>query len=174
MSLIRINDVHATKLIAAASHVQFVPTIHHSIACYDSNDRLAGGNLYTDYWGVSGSCQIHTACFNRRAVSKAMMFLAFHYPFEQLKVKKLFGFVAENNVSSRNFCLKLGFKIEYMTDDVFSFPNGVNGMYLMSMTRDECRWLKMPMPYIEYAPEHMTNPIRPVVDIEVPANRWMH
>ena len=42
----------------------------------------------TDYWGNGGSCQLHTACFNKRAVSKAMMYLAFDYPFRQLKVGK--------------------------------------------------------------------------------------
>src|SRR5580698_11387694 len=114
MSYIRINDIHAIKCIAAAAHVQFVPKIHHCIATYDDNDRLAGGNLYTDYHGIGGSVQLHTACFNKRAVSKAMMYLAFDYPFRQLQANKLIGLVMERNVEARNFDLKLGFKIEYM------------------------------------------------------------
>ena len=174
MGYIRINDAHATRLISEASHVQYVPRIHHSIACYDENDRLVGGNLYTDYWGNGGSCQLHTACFNKRAVSKAMMYLAFHYPFEQLKVKKIFGLVPERNVSARNFDLKLGFKIEYLTDDVFNHPDGINGMYLMSMMKEDCRWLKMKMPYIEYAPEELTGRINVPERIEIPPARWMH
>jgi hypothetical protein len=162
MGYIRINDVHSIKLIAAACHVQFVPQIHHAIACYDNDDKLAGGNLYTDYWGYGGSCQLHTACFNKRAVSKAMLYLAFDYPFRQLKVKKIFGLVPEYNVAARNFNLKLGFKIEYLTDDVFNYTDDPNGMYLMSMRKEECKWLDMPMPFIEYAPEDQTSRIRPL------------
>jgi hypothetical protein len=159
MSLIRINDVHATMLIANACSVQFVPRIHHCIATYDESDKLVGGNLYTDYWGNGGSCQLHTACFNKRAVSKAMMYLAFDYPFRQLKVGKIFGLVPERNIAARNFDLKLGFRIEYLAAGVFNHVDGVNGMYLMSMTKDECKWLDMKMPYIEYAPENKTSPI---------------
>ena len=59
-------------------------------------------------------------CFNKHAVSKAMMYLAFDYPFRQLKVKKIFGLVPERNHQARKFNLKLGFKIEYLADDVFN------------------------------------------------------
>lgn len=90
------------------------------------------------------------------------MYLAFDYPFRQLKVKKVFGLVPERNHLARNFNLKLGFKIEYMAEGVFSHMDGVNGMYLMSMTKDECRWLDMKMPYIEYAPENRTSIVRPL------------
>jgi hypothetical protein len=172
--MIRINDVHAIKLIATVCHVQFVPTIHHCIATYDADDRLAGGNLYTDYWGNGGSCQLHTACFNKRGVSKAMLYLAFDYPFRQLRVKKIFGLVPERNVAARNFDLKLGFKIEYLTEDVFNHADGVNGMYLMSMTKDECKWLNMPMPFIEYAPDNLTSRVQPLAAMEAPATGWMH
>jgi hypothetical protein len=35
----------------------------------------------------------------------------------------------------------------------------VNGMYIMSMLKDQCKWLDMPMPFIEYAPPERTNNI---------------
>ena len=157
--MIRIDDVHAIRAISAAAHMQFVPKIHHCIASYDENDKLLGGNIYTDYWGNGGSCQVHTACFNKHWASKAMLYLAFDYPFRQLMVKKMFGLVPERNVAARNFDLRLGFKIEYLAEDVFNHPDGINGMYLMSMRADECKWLSMKMPYIEYAPRERTNDI---------------
>jgi hypothetical protein len=160
--MIRINDVHAIQLIANACHVQFVPKIHHCIATYDESDRLVGGNLYTDYWGNGGSCQLHTACFNKRAVSKAMLYLAFDYPFRQLKVKKIFGLVPERNHAARNFDLKLGFKLEYLAEDVFSHADGVNGMYIMSMRKEDCKWLDMKMPFIDYAPLDRTSTVQPL------------
>lgn len=158
---IRINDVHAIKLLAKAATIQFVPTLHHCIARYSESDRLMGGTLYTDYWGGSVGC--HFAGFAPNWINRELLWLGFDYPFNQLKVKKLFGLIPEWNVQSRNTALRLGFKIEYLAADVFNFEHGVNGMYLTSMLREDCRWLKMPMPYIEYAPEDRTSVARPVV-----------
>jgi hypothetical protein len=153
--MIRIDDIHATKLIAQAAHVQFVPKLHHCIADYDSNDCLRGGTLYADYWG--GSVMTHFAGFRKRWITKQLLWLGFDYPFNQLKVKKIFGLIPEWNVQSRNVGLHLGYKIEYLTDDVFNFPDGVNGMYLMSMRKEACKWLDMPRPHIEFAPQERTN-----------------
>ena len=158
--MIRINDAHATRLIAQAAVIEFVPRLHHSIADYSVDDQLKGGVLFTNY--RVGSVGIHMAGFRKNWVSKAMLYLAFHFPFRQLKVKKLFGMVPERNVEARISDLKLGFKIEYLTHDVYGYEDGVNGMYLMSMTEVECKWLDMKMPFIEYAPEERTGHIQPL------------
>jgi hypothetical protein len=34
-------------------------------------------------------------------------------------------------------------------------------MYLVSMYKKDCKWLEMPMLYIEYAPEELTGPTQP-------------
>jgi hypothetical protein len=91
-----------------------------------------------------------------------MLYLAFDYPFRQLKVQKIFGLVPERNHAARNFDLKLGFKIEYLAEGVFNHADGVNGMYLMSMKKEDCKWLAMPMPFIAYAPEHLTSTAVPL------------
>jgi hypothetical protein len=118
---------------------------------------LLGGVLYTDYWG--GSTQMHFAGFKPNWANRALIYLAFDYPFRQLGVKKVFGLIPEYNVQSRNTALHLGFKIEYLAPDVFDMSDGVNGMYLMSMMKQDCKWLSMRMPYIEYAPPERTNSI---------------
>ncbi len=153
--MIRLDDVHAIKLIAMAAQIEFVPRKHHCIANYNDNDILMGGVLFTDYRG--GSIAIHMAGFRPNWVSKAMIFLAFNYPFIQLNLPKLFATVPEWNVKSRNNTLHLGFKIEYLVPDVYARPDGVNGLYIMSMMRQDCRWLKMKVPWIEYAPKERTN-----------------
>ncbi len=155
--MFRFDDVHSIKLIAAASEIEFVPRLHHCIARYDEMDRLMGGVLFTEYTG--GSVFIHMAGFHPRWVNKAMVYLAFDYPFNQLRVKKLFGNVPEWNVRSRNNTLHLGFKIEYLVRDVYNRMDGVNGYYVMSMYREDCRWLKMKMPFIPTAPPERTNSI---------------
>lgn len=153
--MIRINDPHAIKLIMEAAHVQFVPKLHFCIADYDSNDNLRGGALYTDFWG--GSVMMHVAGFRPGWGSKAILWVAFDYPFNMLKVKKLFGMVPEWNWRSRHACLHIGFKMEYLVSDVFNFSHGINGMYLFSMRREDCKWLDMPKPRLEFAPPELTN-----------------
>jgi len=65
--------------------------------------------------------------------------------------------VPESNVRAHNANLKLGFKDEHLIKDVY---NGLmSGMHIMSMLKEECRWLDLPMPFIEYAPPERTNDI---------------
>jgi hypothetical protein len=167
--MIRINDVHSIRLIAQAAQIEFVPKLHHCIATYDKSDRLAGGVIFTGY--LSGSVQIHMAGFQRNWVNKAIIYLAFNYPFVQLGVNKLFGLVPERNTVSRNNTLHLGFKVEYLTPDVFNYEDGVNGMYLVSMYKKDCKWLDMPMPFIDYAPDYLTGPVLPLGQDQP---RWIH
>jgi RimJ/RimL family protein N-acetyltransferase len=160
--MIRFDDVHAIRLIAQASHIQFVPRLHRCIARYNERDQLMGGVLFTEFRG--GSVAIHMAGFNPHWVNRAMIYLAFDYPFKQLQVKKLIGLVPESNVRARNANLKLGFKIEHLITDIYN--GSVNGMYIMSMLKDECRWLDMKMPFIDYAPPERTNDVNlPLADM---------
>lgn len=153
--MIRLNDVHATKLIAQTAVVQFVPSIHYCIADYDSHDCLRGGILYTDFWG--GSIMMHVAGFQPRWASKSLLWIAFDYPFMKLKVKKVYGIVPEWNWKARNFDVHLGFKIEYLMEDVFNRQDEVNGMYIMSMRKEDCKWLDMPQPELKFAPPELVS-----------------
>ena len=155
--MIRFDDIHAIKLISQAARMTFVPKLHHCIAEYDARDILKGGVLFTDWMG--GSTQMHCAGFRKNWGSRALLYLSFYYAFEQLKVKKVIGLVPEWNWRARNLDLHLGFKIEHRVDDVFNIPGDLNGMWIMSMTREDCRWLAMKPRHIEYAPEERTNRI---------------
>jgi hypothetical protein len=106
----------------------------------------------------------HFAGFRKGWISKPLLWLGFDFPFNQLKVKKLFGIIPEWNWQSRNLALHLGYKIEILLADVFDFTHGVNGMYVVSMEREDCRWLNMPKPHIELAPMSVTN--RPLAMVE--------
>jgi hypothetical protein len=156
--MIRIDDAHAVGRIARAAQVQFVPFIHHCIAQYDRRDVLMGGVIYTEWNG--GSCQMHIALWGGKAALKPLLWLGFDYPFNQLGVKKLFVLVPEWNWRSRNLCLHLGYRIEHLADDVYDHKDRPNGLYVMSMRREECRWLGMLMPYIEFAAPERTNSIQ--------------
>lgn len=155
--MIRLDDVHAIKLIAQATEMQFVPGLHHCIARYSQSDLLLGGVLFTDYMG--GSIQLHVAGFYPNWGSRALLYLSFHYAFEQLKVKKIVALVPEWNTRSYSLCVHLGFEFEYLTDDIFNHADRPNGMLLLSMRQRECRWLGMKPPCIEFAPIERTNVI---------------
>lgn len=161
--MIRVDEVHAIRHIARACQLQFVPGLNHCIAYYDRNDRLMGGVLFTDFMG--GSIQLHVAGFQPNWVNRELLYLTFDYPFVQLKVKKLLALIPEWNYKSRNNALKMGFKIEYKADDIFNHRELPNGMYFMSMRKDECKYLQMPQPLITYAPQDRTSRIDPFVDM---------
>jgi hypothetical protein len=155
--MIRFDDVHAIKIIARASNMQFVPGLHHCIARYNRRDQLMGGVLFSDWMG--GSVQVHVAGLQPGWADKSLLYLTFNYPFVQLNVKKLIGLVPEWNYRARNLNLHLGFQIEYKVDDVFNHKHLDNGMYIMSMRKEDCRWLAMKQPLIEFAPPERMNRI---------------
>jgi hypothetical protein len=153
--MLRINDTHAIKLIMEAATVQYVPALHYCIADYNSRDCLRGGVLYTDFWG--GSIMMHTAGFQKNWLSRALLWIAFDYPFDKLGVRKVFSPIPEWNWPSRNFCMHLGFKIECKMEDVFNRDDGVNGMHVLSLRKEECKWLDMPRPELKFASLEQTS-----------------
>ena len=153
--MLRVNDVHAIKLIAMAAEVQFVPRLHGCIARYSASDKLMGGVLYTDF--RVGSVAMHWAGFFPNWVSRALIWLAFDYPFRQLGVDKVFGLTPESNITARNTALRFGFKIEHIIDDVFRRPDGFNSLYILGMYKKDCKWLDMPVPVLDFAPMERTN-----------------
>jgi hypothetical protein len=152
--MIRVNDLHATKLIAEAAEVPFVPGLHGCIARYSANDMLMGGVMYTDY--KVGSVVMHWASFAPNWVSRALIWLCFDYPFRQLNVNKVFGLTPESNVTARNAALRFGFKIEHVIDGVFRRPDGMNSLYVLGMRQEDCKWLDMPVPVLDFAPPGKT------------------
>jgi RimJ/RimL family protein N-acetyltransferase len=69
----------------------------------------------------------------RRAISAV-----FEYPFYQLGVKKVLGFVNSENLKALSFDLRLGFEVEAIVNDVYERGD----LYILSMTREKCRWLR--------------------------------
>jgi hypothetical protein len=157
-----------------AARVQFVPQLHHCIAEYNSHDTLVGGVLYTD-WNF-GSVLMHFALFSNKCfLGRQLIWLSFQYPFIQLGVKKIVGLVPEWNIPSRNMALKAGFKIEYKIDDIFNNPPPIdNGMYIMSMKKEDCEWLKMKPPHIDFASSERTNKLPVMVAMGAPTTATIH
>jgi len=127
-----------THLETIANAANVLPNRAYDTCISRSKDgRLLGGVIYTNYTGAS--ITMHTAGFDPAWVNRDMLWVCFHYPFVQLKCNKLFGQVPAWNVKALEFDLHLGFKEECIIRDVY--PEG--DMILLSMRKEDCRWLKL-------------------------------
>lgn len=149
--MIRINDAHAIRLIAEYALIDLGAKVY-CIAHYDNNDRLTGGVLVMSDNGWS--CEIHSASFRPNWGRQELLWAVFNYIFRVRRIKKLFGRVPEGNARARKFNRNLGFTEEAIINDVF--PGG-EGLVVMSMYEDNCKFLKMKLPVVEFASINKTN-----------------
>lgn len=99
--------------------------------------KLIVGVAYDGYTG--SSIAIHSRCDDPSHVSRRFYWMIFHYPFEQLKVKRLTGLVSSANEAAQRVDEHLGFKREATLADYF--PDGDGIVYIMR--REDCRWLDL-------------------------------
>jgi hypothetical protein len=64
------------------------------------------------------------------------------YPFNQLKVKRITGIIADSNEASKEFARHLGARLEGVMVD--ALPNGNLCIYGL-LRKDACRWLIEPL-----------------------------
>jgi RimJ/RimL family protein N-acetyltransferase len=91
-----------------------------------------------DHYEEGGSIQIHIAIDNPKYVTRQAICACFEYAFYQLGVKKVLGIVNSENERALTFDMRLGFKLEAIIEGVYKMGN----MYVLSMTRQQCRWLR--------------------------------
>jgi RimJ/RimL family protein N-acetyltransferase len=132
--MITVGHEGETKIIAEAAGTIANPACDFSIVRVEDG-RLLGGVIYQGYTGAS--IRMHAAGFVPRWVDKDMLWMAFHYPFEQLGCGKVLGFVHSTNLKALDFNRKLGFKEEARITGVFRDAD----LVIMTMRREDCRWL---------------------------------
>lgn len=119
--------------IASSAGCTFNPTVDVVIG-RTSQGNLLGGVLYQGYTGVS--INMHVAGFHPKWINKDMLWVAFHYPFAQLRCKQVIGQVPSSNHKALEFDLKLGFKEVTRVPEVF--PDG--DLIVLALREEECRW----------------------------------
>lgn len=149
--MIRINDTHAIRLIAQYAMIDLGAKVH-CIAHYDNNDVITGGVLLVNDNGWS--MEIHSASFKPNWGRQELLWAVFNYVFRVRRIKKLFGRVPEGNVRARKFNRNLGFTEEAIINDVF---HGGEGLVVMSMYEDDCKFLHMKLPAVKFAPPDKTS-----------------
>ncbi len=99
------------------------------------NNQLTAGVLYEDFTGANVVCHIRgdPGWANRR-----FLHVIFHYPFLQMKVRRITVPVDSHNLASINLVVRMGFKLECTLEQ--ATPRG--DLHLFRMFRDECQYLK--------------------------------
>lgn len=104
---------------------------------WEKDGEIVGGIMYEHYF--DSSIQVHMSAKPDVRVwgSKEFIFAGFHYPFEQLKVKKLIGYVSEANTRMCRLVEHLGFICEHTIE--YGFRGQPLRIY--TMTKEQCRFL---------------------------------
>lgn len=108
----------------------------YGMGMVDINGDIVCGVVFEDYNGVNAS--IHVAGIGKYWLSRTFLYSVFDYAFNQLKLKRLTGLVAQGNDAALRFDLNLGFKVEAILKDAHQ----TGDIYLLVMRPEDCRYLK--------------------------------
>lgn len=99
--------------------------------------RLTVGALYEGF--TKHSVWMHVASVpGSHGFTRNFLRAAFAYPFVQLKLQAVRGYVAETNLAARRFDEKLGFRKEAVLRN--AAPDG-SDLIMYVMDRSECRYV---------------------------------
>jgi RimJ/RimL family protein N-acetyltransferase len=132
---IRFNDAADGHAIAVIAGTAFNAGRDISI-CRVRGDVRLGGVIFTNY--TTESVAIHSASWTPHWINRDMLFVTFDYPFNQLHVNRIFGYVPEDNFHAIRFNEKLGFTHAARIDGMFKHNIAC---CLMKLERSDCRFL---------------------------------
>ena len=108
-----------------------------AIGWHDGKSLVAGVG-YTDFNGAN--IQMHVVATPTKLwLRREFLWACFDYPFNQCKVRRVTGLVAEDNLEARKFDEHLGFERE--TTLRSACPTGDLIVYVM--WKESCKWLSM-------------------------------
>lgn len=131
------NNPYLGQQVSKAAGTTYNPAVDIN-ACRVRDDELLGGVLWTNYTGESMG--IHTASWDEHWLNRDMLFVAFHYPFIQLGVQRLFSQMPEDNTKVLEFNRKLGFQHVARIEGVYR--NGV-ACILTKLEAKDCKYLNI-------------------------------
>jgi L-amino acid N-acyltransferase YncA len=88
------------------------------------------------------SCMMHTAAIVPNWISKDLLWAAFDYPFNILKVKVILATVASTNEEALKLDRHLGFVDKAYIEDAHLHGD----LVILAMRRENCRWLDINAP----------------------------
>lgn len=117
--------------VAARINGQFMPESSSAIGL--SRKHMIAGVIYENWNGASVVCHIAI----EGPMTPAYLAAIFDYPFNRLGVQKIIVPVAESNLQSIDFVIKLGFNKEAQLLD--AHPDG--SLLLFTMNREQCKFI---------------------------------
>lgn len=107
------------------------------------NGEIVAGVVYNEFNGVN--INAHIAIKDKTVLTKKFLWMIFDYPFNQCKVKRISGFIEDENKAAIEFDKKLGFEYETRLKDAY-----INGDILVYvMRKEQCKWLNLKGVYHE-------------------------
>lgn len=122
--------------LAEKLDMTWVPGKGSTIGLLTERGPVACG-YFESYNGASVIC--HIATEGRNWLNRDYLWYFFHYPFEELGVRKILAPVDSTNKMCRRFIEHIGFTLEATLKD--SCPQG--DMLIYSMERSACKWLTL-------------------------------
>lgn len=92
--------------------------------------------LYSDY--SPADVQMHVASYSPNWCKRGVLRGLFHYPFEQLRVRRVTAMISKKNKHTRRFVERLGFRLEGVHPE--ALPDGT-AITSYGMLRKDCRWI---------------------------------
>lgn len=103
---------------------------------HERDGEIIAGVIY-DNWNPANVFMHFAGSPGRNWCTRDFLKMVFGYAFNGLGCRRVSGFVPASNKKAVAFELSLGCTIEAVMKD--AHPTG--DMYVMRMTRDECRWV---------------------------------
>lgn len=104
----------------------------------ERDGELVAGVLYEGYNGPN--VWMHVAAVpGRRWMQRDYLWYCFHYPFNEMGVQRISGYVNASNTQARSFDEHLGFKVEATLSG--AAPDG-GDVLIYVMRREDCRFLR--------------------------------
>lgn len=130
-----ITGDEVTKWVSEHSEGTFIPGLNPGIGLI-RNGQITGGVAYDGYNGAN--INIHVASDgSKNWINRKFLWCVFHYPFIQLKCKRVTGVVPSYNKAAIQFDEKVGFELETTLKD--AHPLG--DLLIYKMTPEKCIWL---------------------------------
>lgn len=134
--MIRFNNKRDGLAIARAAGTRFDAAVDVVIGHLERGE-LTGGVVYKGWTG--SSIHLHVAGFGPGWLNRDLLWVCFHYAFEQLNCRLILGAVPTCNHKHLEFFSKVGFKEVARIPEVF--PSGAGA--ILTMQRADCRWLNL-------------------------------
>lgn len=123
--------------VASRVNTTWSPGSSRSIGWFCQEQGIIAGTLYEGYNGAN--IGVHIAAVEGSGwANREFLHSIFHYPFEQLRCKRITGVVASSNAAARHFNERVGMRLEHTLKD--AHPDG--DLLLYVMYRGECKWLR--------------------------------